>query len=59
MGNTDDILKRELAMQWWNETDWTDKGFLMEGEFKHRHPQSLTGREIQILYEACHCTIKE
>jgi hypothetical protein len=59
MGSSDDILKRELAMQWWNDMCWTDQGLLMEGEFKHRHPQSLTGREIQGLYEHNHCTIKE
>lgn len=59
MDKSDDILKREEAMSWWNETDWTEKGHLMEGEFKHRHPQSLTGREIQKLYEACHCTLSK
>lgn len=26
---------------------------LIEGEFKHRHPQSLTGREIEMLWLNC------
>ena len=41
---------REIAMEWWNNLSFTDKGNLMEGEFKHRHPQSLTGSEIVRLY---------
>lgn len=45
--------KRELAMDWWNNLNWADKGNLMEGELKHRHPQSLTGREIEILWLNC------
>ena len=43
---------RILAMDWWNNLNWTDKGNLMEGEFKHRHPQSLTGREIEIIWKS-------
>jgi len=42
--------KRELATHWRNDLSWSDKGLLMEGEFKHRHPQSLTGREIERLF---------
>lgn len=45
--------KRELAMDWWNNLSWADKGNLMEGELKHRHPQSLTGREIEMLWLNC------
>lgn len=43
---------RILAIDWWNELSWTYKGNLMEGEFKHRHPQSLTGREIEIIWKS-------
>lgn len=43
---------RQLSLEWWNELSWTDKGNLMEGEFKHRHPQSLTGREVEIIWKS-------
>lgn len=42
--------KIELSMYWWNNLTWTEKGNLMDGEFKHRHPQSLTGSEIEQLW---------
>lgn len=38
-------------MKWWNDMSHSEKGFYMEGEFKHRHPQSLTGREIEMLFD--------
>ena len=41
---------REIAMKWWNELTQPEKGYHMEGELKHRHPQSLTGSEIEQLY---------
>ena len=43
---------RGLALEWWNELSWTNKGNLMGGEFKHRHPQSLTGREVEIVWKS-------
>ncbi len=45
------MKNREEAMQWWNNLKHSEKGLYMEGDFKHRHPQSLTGREIEILYD--------
>lgn len=45
--------QRQKAMTWWNELSWTEKGNLMEGDFKHRHPQSLTGSEIEKLWLNC------
>lgn len=45
---------REIAMDWWNKLPFTIKGILMEGEFKHRHPQSLTVSEIERLYKREH-----
>lgn len=42
--------KIELAMDWWNNLSWTEKVNLMEGDFKYRHSQSLTGSEIEKLY---------
>ena len=42
---------RKLAMEWWDTLRWNEKGLLMEGNFKHRHPQSLTGREIEEIWK--------
>lgn len=45
------MTKRKEAIKWWNDMSHSEKGLYMEGEFKHRHPQSLTGREIETLYD--------
>ena len=45
--------QRQKAMNWWNKLSLTEKGNLMEGKFKHRHPQSLTGSEIENLWLNC------
>lgn len=45
--------QRQKAMTWWNELSWTEKGNLMEDDLKHRHPQSLTGSEIEKLWLNC------
>ena len=45
------MTNRTIAMKWWNDMSHSEKGLYMEGEFKHRHPQSLTGREIEKLYD--------
>lgn len=42
---------RKIAMEWWNNMSHSEKGLYMDGNFKHRHPQSLTGREIEILFD--------
>ena len=41
---------REKALKWWNDLCWTDKGLLMEGDFKHSHPQGLINSEIEKLW---------
>jgi hypothetical protein len=45
---------REQAMEWWNNLCWTDKFLLMKEEFSDRHPQSLTGREIEEIWRQWH-----
>ena len=51
MSKATERIYREKAMAWWNnKLCWTDKCLLMEGDFKHRHPQSLTGSEIEKLW---------
>ena len=42
---------RVLAMKWWSELSLNDKEVLMKGKFEDRKPQSLTGREIEFLWE--------
>ena len=40
------------AMAWWNhDLHWTEKGDLMIGKLKDRHPQSLTKSEIEVLWK--------
>lgn len=43
---------RGKAMKWWSDLSFTEQGNLMGGDYKHRHPQSLTGREIEMLHKA-------
>jgi len=43
---------RELALEWWRELSFDKQKELMVGQFKHRHPQSLTGREVEILWKS-------
>jgi len=42
---------RERAMEWWNNLCRTDKVLLMKEELSDRHPQSLTGREIEKIWK--------
>jgi hypothetical protein len=49
---------REIAMEWWNDLSFTAKGNLIEAEFKHRHPQALSGSEIERLYKREHVVEK-
>jgi len=48
---------RKLAMDWWNKLSFEDKFFktiqnnnLIVGD-KTRHPNTLTGREIEIIWK--------
>lgn len=43
---------RVLAMKWWSGLSFTEKQKLMKGELEDREPKSLTGREIEILWES-------
>lgn len=44
---------RENALLWWrHDLSQTEKENLIEGKFKHRHPQSLTGSEIESLWKS-------
>lgn len=45
---------REQAMEWWNNLCWTNKGILMSGHFSERHPQFLSGREIEEIWRQWH-----
>lgn len=40
----------EKALEWWRGLSWTDKGLLMEGDFKHSQPQYLIKSEIEKLW---------
>jgi hypothetical protein len=51
-------LVRQRALTWWNSMNLEDKFYktikhneLIEGD-KTRHPDTLTGREIEIIYNA-------
>ena len=57
--NNDNKTTRELALKWWNDITHSEKGLYMEGDFKHRHPQSLTGIEIEHIYLSEHPTETE
>ena len=57
--NNDNKTTRELALKWWNDITHSEKGLYMEGDFKHRHPQSLTGIEIEHIYLSEHPTQPE
>lgn len=48
---------RKLAMDWWNKLSFEDKFFktiqnnnLIVGD-KTRHPNTLTGREIEVIWK--------
>ena len=49
---------REQSLEWWNKMTLEEKFYktieynhLIEGD-KTRHPDTLTGREIQVIYNA-------
>lgn len=49
---------REQSLEWWNKMTLEEKfyktieyNYLIEGD-RTRHPDTLTGREIQVIYNA-------
>ena len=51
---------REVALKWWNSMSFEDQFFATikwlssrDRDTTERHPESLTGREIQEIHEMC------
>ena len=42
---------RLISMNWWNQLSWSEKCELMKNDFFNRNPDSLTGREIEIIHK--------
>jgi hypothetical protein len=48
------MYNRQTAMEWWNNLSFEDKFYQvipwLNQNITDRHPDSLTGREIELLY---------
>lgn len=42
---------RQQAMKWWYNMEHWQHIFYMQGDFEKRDPQTLTGREIEIIFK--------
>jgi hypothetical protein len=45
------LLLRKVAMKWWNSLDVRTKWEYTEKHYGQRIPDSLTGREIQFIFQ--------